>query len=135
VNGQRELMQYAPETMFPGLSASVVRNDVAKTVADNGALFQNVDPGQVHLTPTDRTARSGGLDWSLMLPDKFGAYEPVVGKDGNPLVYRLPVGNNDYAAVRERQAQAALESARQTQQLRKDAAQGQELAIEQQGAM
>jgi hypothetical protein len=135
VNGDRQLMQYAPEVMFPGLSAAVVRNDVAKTVADNGSLFQNVDPSQVHLTATDRTARTGGLDWALMVPDKFGAYEPVVGKDGNPITYRLPVGNNDYAAVKAREAQAALESARQTQQLRQDAVTGQQLAIQQQGAM
>jgi hypothetical protein len=121
--------------MFPGLSADVVRNDVAKTVADNGALFQNVDPSQIHLTATDRTARTGGLDWALMKPDQFGAYEPVVGKDGNPLTYRLPVGGNDYAAVQARQAQASLESARRSQQLRKDAAEGQELAVEEQGAL
>lgn len=134
VNGQRELMQYAPESMFPGLTAGMVRNDLTATVAANGAAFQDVDPSKVHLTATDRTARTAGLDWGLMQPDKFGAYEPIVGKDGNPLVYRLPVQSNDVSAVHARQRQAALDDARATQQLRSDAQAGQEWALEHQGA-
>lgn len=134
VNGQREVMQYAPESMFPGLTAGMVRNDLAATVQANGAAFQNVDPSQVHLTATDRTARTGGLDWGLMQPDKFGAYEPIVGKDGNPLIYRLPVQSNDLSAVQARGRQAALDDARATQQLRSDAQAGQEWALEHQGA-
>jgi hypothetical protein len=134
VNGQREVMQYAPESMFPGLTAGMVRNDLAATVQANGAAFQNVDSSTVHLTATDRTARTGGLDWALMQPDKFGAYEPIVGKDGNPLIYRLPVQANDLNAIRARGRQAALDDARATQQIRKDAQVGQEWALEHQGA-
>jgi hypothetical protein len=135
VNGQREIMQYAPESMFPGLTVDAVRNDLAATVQANGAAFQDVDPSKVHLTATDRTARTGGLDWGLMMPDQFGAYEPVVGKDGNPLVYRLPVQQNDVSAVQARERQAALDAARATQQVQRDAEAGQMQAIETQGAM
>src|ERR1700676_234796 len=70
VNGQREIMQYAPEAMFPGLSAGVVRDDLAKTVADNADTFQKADPSKIRLTATDRTARTGGTDWALSVPDK-----------------------------------------------------------------
>lgn len=113
VNGARELMQYAPEAMFPGLSAAVVRDDVARTVQDNAAAFDNVDPSKVRLTATDRTARTGGQDWALSVPDKFGAYDVVRGQDGNPLTYRLPVSQSDYSAARARQAQTDIEKARQ----------------------
>ncbi|MGO8854405.1 MAG: hypothetical protein ACLQO1_01655 [Steroidobacteraceae bacterium] len=118
VNGKRELMQYAPEAMFPGLSAGVVREDLAKTVQENAAALENVDPTKVRLTATDRTARTGGQEWALSVPDQFGAYDVVRGKDGNPLTYRLPVSGNDYAAVRARQSQADLQKARAARELR-----------------
>jgi hypothetical protein len=135
VNGQRELMQYAPEAMFPGLSATVVRDDVAKTVADNADTFQKVDASKVRLTATDRTAHTGGTDWALSVPDKFGAYDVVRGKDGNPLTYRLPVGANDYNAVKQRQNDADLQKARVEQAIGRDAQEGQMRAIEEQGAL
>jgi hypothetical protein len=106
-------MQYAPEALFPGLSAAVVRDDVARTVQDNAAAFEKVDPTKVRLTATDRTARTGGQDWALSVPDKFGAYDVVRGQDGNPLTYRLPVSQSDYSAARARQAQTDIEKARQ----------------------
>ena len=128
VNGKREIMQYAPEAMFPGLSAQVVRDDVADTVQKNPQAFQRLDPAtgklvdatpaaaDVRLIPTDRTARTNGVEWSLGAPDEFGALDILRGADGNPIVYRLPVTPNDYGAVRARMAQGAIAKARQEQQ-------------------
>ena len=135
VNGAKQLMQYAPEAMFPGLTAAAVRSDITQTVTENADKFQRVNPAQVRLTPTDRTARTNGEEWTLSVPDQFGAYDVVRGKDGNPLVYRLPVFSNDVEAQRARDAKAAIDSARAIQQLRRDAAAGREQAIENQGAM
>lgn len=127
VNGQRELMQYAPEAMFPGLTANVVRDDITQTVKDNAQAFHHVDPttgklsntpvdpSTVRLVPTDRTARTGGREWQLGAPDQWGAQDVLVGQDGNPLIYRLPVSQTDYASVRDRQNAAAMAEARSRQ--------------------
>jgi len=124
VNGKRELMPYAPERMYPGLTVADVRSDVEKTVADNAQAFQRLDPasGQLktvtpnaadlRLIPTDRTARTNGRDWALGAPDEIGAQEILRGKDGLPLVYKLPVASADFEGVRQRQAQAEIASAR-----------------------
>lgn len=126
VNGKRELMQYAPETMFPGLTAATVRDDLAREVTANAQAFTqrapdgklqslSVDPSTLRLISTDRTARTGGREWMLGAPDKWGAYDMVMRRDGTPFVYRLPVSQTDYASVQQRQAQAALAAARKEQ--------------------
>ncbi|HYM46730.1 MAG TPA: hypothetical protein VES65_11305 [Solirubrobacteraceae bacterium] len=118
VNGKRELMPYAPEQMFPGLTADVVRRDVAASIEHNGIA---VDPSKVHLTATDDTARTSGQVWALTAPDKVGAYDVLRGRDQQPLRYQLPVSPGDYAAVRERMVADAMAHARQVQAQQRDA--------------
>lgn len=125
IPGQRVITQFPPEQMFPGLTAQVVRDDIAQTVKGNAQAFMHldpatgkltsltVDPAQVRLIATDHTARTGGREWALGAPDQFGAMDVLRGKDGNPLLYRLPVSQTDYAAVRDREAAAAVAAARQ----------------------
>ena len=130
VNGKREIMEFAPEAMFPGLSPLVVRQDIEKTVGDNPQAFQRMsptsgqletvkpDPNTIRLIPTDRTARTNGLDWQLGAPDEFGAMDVLRGKDGTPLTYRLPVNATDFDAVRQRMSEAAIAKARELQKSR-----------------
>jgi hypothetical protein len=139
VNGKREILPYAPEVMYPGLTAADVRQDLSATVATNAQAVRHYDPetgnlvqaapapDSIRLVPTDRTARTGGLEWQLGAPDQFGAMDVLRGADGNPLVYRLPVSRTDFDAVRTAQAQAAIGKARELQEQR-----AQSLALAQQ---
>lgn len=79
VNGSRELMKYAPERMFPGLTGDMVRDDL-KTSGH----------GDAHLTETPETGTSGGKVWNLSEKDQFGAFDVVRDKNGMPLRYQVP---------------------------------------------
>jgi hypothetical protein len=139
VNGKREILPYAPEVMFPGLTSADVRQDLASSVAANAQAVRRYDPetgnlvqaaaapDSIRLVPTDRTARTNGMEWQLGAPDQYGAMDVLRGTDGNPLIYRLPVSQTDFDAVRTAQAQAAIGKARQLQESR-----AQSLAIAQQ---
>jgi hypothetical protein len=127
VNGKREILPYAPEVMFPGLTAADVRQDLSATVNANAQAVRRYDPetgnlvqalpapDSIRLVPTDHTARTGGLEWQLGAPDQYGAMDVLRGADGNPLIYRLPVSQTDFDAVRTAQAEAAIGKARQLQ--------------------
>lgn len=125
VNGQREILPYAPEVSFPGLTAADVRQDLSATVDAHAQAVRRYDPAtgnlvqtspapdSIRLIPTDRTARTNGLEWALGAPDQFGAMDVLRGADGNPLIYRLPVSQTDFDAVRTAQAEAAIGKARE----------------------
>lgn len=99
INGQREIMPYAPERMFPGLDPQLVRNDMAEAAG-------TPDP---HLIYIDQTARTGGVTWALGVKDKDGAYDIVRDDRGNPRLYNLPVTKIDYDSVQAK-ARAAQEA-------------------------
>lgn len=107
VNGQRELMKYAPERMFPGLTSTAIRSDI-DAVAPGG-----------HLVESTETAASRGMIWNIATKDEFGAYDVKRDKDGLPLRYQLP-GNEEL----EKQKQAleakdrqSVEAEQQTQSM------------------
>lgn len=80
VNGQRELMKFAPEHMVPGLTADDIRTDLAKE-----------GYGAAHLVESPQeTAASGGRIWNLTEKDNLGAWDVVRGEDNLPLRYQLP---------------------------------------------
>lgn len=111
VNGSKELMPYAPEAMFPGLTKDVVREDIASSVKG-----LNIDGSKVKLIPDPvRTARTQGSTWNLAAPDEHGLLDIVKGKNGNPLLYRLPVMHSDVEAVKAKQNEAAMTAAREEQ--------------------
>lgn len=111
VNGSKELMPYAPEAMFPGLTKEVVREDIASSVKG-----LNIDGAKVKLIPDPvRTARTQGSTWNLAAPDENGLLDIVKGKNGNPLLYRLPVMHSDVEAVKAKQNEAAMTAAREEQ--------------------
>lgn len=135
VNGKPEILPYAPEAMFPGLSAEAVRADVAKSINENGSQIRRLDSAtgeikwtvpaakDVRLVPTDATARTGGQVWALGTVDEFGAPDFLRAPDGSVLQYRLPVQQDSYAAAREAQQAAAMEAARRGQQNRQESQQ------------
>ncbi len=110
VNGAREIMKYAPEKMFPGLSGAVVRDDVLKSIATTPGLSYPdvVYPSQVKLVPEKfgLTERTQGRIWNIVVQDSDGNYDIVRGPDNTPLPYSLPLGKSfDEAHARESQRQ------------------------------
>lgn len=108
VNGQPELLKYAPEAMFPGLKAEDVRRDVAESVAPLG-----VTPDAVRLIPSAETARTGGLVWQLGTVNEYGAVDLVLGQDGRPQRYEVPVRTEDFARVTAAKARENVAKARE----------------------
>ena len=81
VNGQRELMPYAPEHMT-GLTTAQIRDEMAKD-----------GYGAAHLAPSPNTESSGGRKWFLQEPDKFGAWSTVHGDDNKPVEFTVPTAS------------------------------------------
>lgn len=86
VNGKPELLAYAPEAMHPGMTPEIIRSDLRKVLRP-----LEVDADKVRLVQSPETAHSAGMRWSLVTKDKYGADEVVLGKDGAPLRYVLPM--------------------------------------------
>lgn len=126
VNGKREIMPYAPEAMFPGLTADQVRADIAKLSGE----LPGVDVSKIRLTPTAQTARSGGLLWSLTAPNQYGAYDVVTGKNGNPRTYHLPVTAQDQQNELDAARAKAFGTARAMQQQRIESERLQQQALD-----
>jgi hypothetical protein len=91
VNGKPEYMQFAPETMNPGLTTEYLRKDMEESIKGH-----TDEPTKVRLVPTADTFQSGGQRWGLGIPDKFGAYSVVTDKRGNPLPYQIPTAQASY---------------------------------------
>lgn len=120
VNGDPQVMAYAPERMFPGLTPDVVRSDIA-TAAAGSADLKDLDAGKIRLVEDpERTARTSGAQWNLEAPDKNGLIHTLHGADGKPLIYQLPVTKQDYEAVRSKARGEALQSLEKDRAARKD---------------
>jgi len=118
VNGKREIMAYAPESMFPGLTPQVVREDIAAALKDR----QGLDPSTVRLVmDPQRTARTQGSQWNLEAPDKNGLLEVMRDKSGNPLVYQLPVTKEGYERVKGEERQKLIDKALQAKKTEEEA--------------
>jgi len=128
VNGKRELMKYAPEAMYPGISVPVIRKDLESSIAEQGFSGK---PESVRLVPTADTARTAGQIWSVAAPDKHGAYDIVLGKDGRPLQYQLPVGTNEFEAARQKLASEGMDKARRIVEQTHEAEHLQQQALDQ----
>jgi hypothetical protein len=90
VNGQRELMKYAPERMFPGLTAEDIRADLTAS-----------GHGDAHLIESPETSTNPRM-WYLGEKDKFGAWDVALGKNGQPLRYQLPAPDPKKVEAKER---------------------------------
>lgn len=108
MNGQPQIMKYAPEAMYPGLTASIINTDkieVLKAVGYAG------DPAQVSIVPTDQVGRTKGAGgWLLVHTDADGNRESILGPDNLPVAYDLPLGA-DYARIHAAELEARLKQA------------------------
>lgn len=105
VNGQRELMKYAPERMFPNLTVEDIRHDKAQA-----------GYGAARLVESPETSVTGGRIWSLAEKDEFGAWDVVRDSRGNPVRYQLPQPEKKYDFERELQDYQDKQALRQRQQ-------------------
>lgn len=92
VNGQRELMKYAPERMVPGLTADEVKTDIAASGHPAARIAESAETGP-----------SGGKVWNLTAKDEFGAYDVVRDKNGLPMRYQLPDPKESAVAAAKKQ--------------------------------
>ena len=112
VNGKREFMMYAPESQNVGLTTKAVQDamqDFAKGHTD--------DPTKVHLTPSVETSTTNGQQWNVSVPDKFGAYGPLLDARNNPLVFTLPTATQGLKSKATAQILERMESELNQQKL------------------
>lgn len=115
VNGKPEYMQFAPESMNPGLTTEYLRKDMETSVKG-----LTDDPSKVRLVPTPDTFQSGGQRWGIGVPDKFGAYSALADKRGNPLPYQLPNAAASYQQTKDNAAKEGMGKLHAMQQIDKD---------------
>jgi hypothetical protein len=82
--------------MYPGLSADVVRQDIADTL--KAADFKG-DPKSVRLVPDGNTDRTKGRAWGLITVDEDGNYDTVRDHQNRVVSYALPFGE-DYSVAK-----------------------------------
>lgn len=130
VNGKPEYMQFAPESMNPGLTTEHLRKDMETSVK---GLTE--DPSKVRLIPTADTFQSGGQRWGIGVPDKFGAYSALTDKRGNPLPYQLPTAAASYQDAKTKAAKDGMDKLHAIQQSSAAAQKDEWQAIEDQSKM
>lgn len=96
LNGTPQMMKYAPEAMYPQLPPTVIRNDIEATAKVLQHDDKPVEGKHVQLVPSADTAFTGGLEWRLGVPGKYGDLEILTGRDGRALRYQLPVTSSAY---------------------------------------
>lgn len=106
VNGVEEIVKNPPEGL--GVSAAIVREDMAAELQRVRA--SQMDHTKVKLVPTEATDRTRGMVWGLGTEDQYGNPDIVIGPDGRPLGYMLPVGTAFDAAVAAHKAKKVAEA-------------------------
>jgi len=102
-NGKRELMQFAPEAMHPGLTTEALREDM-----QSSAKGHTPDPSKVRLLVTPETYDSNGTRFALGAPDKFGAYSALTDEKGRVLPYQIPDFTDTVKAAQAKAADAGM---------------------------
>lgn len=109
VNGRPEIMKYAPEKMYPGATADVIRVDMADAAKAAGVT---ADPASIRLVPhPDFFERSKGRVWALEALDADGVPDMIRGPDNRPVPYGLPFGS-DFTAARKAALQKKVDEAK-----------------------
>lgn len=99
-SGTPELIEYAPDLLYPELTRETI-------VADVAARPTPVPAERIRLVPTDATARTNGMQWSLGYVDEDGLLQIVMREDGRPRQYILPIERARQEAAEKRKAAAA----------------------------
>jgi hypothetical protein len=97
VNGPREFMQFAPESMNPGLTTEFLQKDMQEA-----AKGHTDDPTKVRLIATADTYHSQGQRWGLGVLNKQGMFDVVRSANGDPIPYQLPTAAASMQATREK---------------------------------
>lgn len=100
MNGKREVIKLAPERVYPGMTAPVIRDDLYKSVASLNTLPQIPNPALLRIIPSSDTERSKGRWWNVAVFDEDGNHELIRGPDNRPLPYSMPLGP-DFSAARD----------------------------------
>ena len=115
VNGAKEIMQFAPEAMHPGLTTDAVRTDM-----ETSAKGHTDDPTKVRLIATPDTYQSNGQRWGLGVPDKFGAYSVLTDDKGRVLPYQLPPATDATKAAYAKAAADGLAKLHEAQAIERE---------------
>lgn len=96
VNGEPELMKYAPEKMHRVTSDVIRQNleDVLRSVGYAG------DPSKVRLVPGPETGRTQGREFRLEALDEYGVPDVVLTPNNEPALYEIPHTREAYDAAR-----------------------------------
>ena len=120
MNGEAEIVKYAPSKMYPGMADSIIRQDIVDTVKTVG---YEGDPGDVRVVPIPMTEDTQGLVWGLQVLDEFGAFDVLRDDRNAPVTYLLPVGqayDDAKSAIEARMlAEAAAEVERKQEETKR----------------
>jgi hypothetical protein len=116
VNGEPEILKWAPELVFKGVDPAVIRSDVQ--AAAKGAGVES----DVRLTPSKVTADSGGLLWDISTVDENGYTEIVLDEKNRPLTYAIPTDTARYVEAQEAAKRQAVQDAREVSRRRRETA-------------
>jgi hypothetical protein len=134
VNGKPEFMEFAPESMNPGLTTKAIQDDMRK--AGEGHTWEN--SSSLRLVPTANTYQTRGQEWGIGAPDKFGAYSILTDDKGRPLRYQLPTATQGARQQYEKASQegmARLKEAQAQQRARQQNMAGEVYAQGRQGGL
>lgn len=105
INGEPEVMKYAPELVFPGLDSKVVRADIDEVAKSLGVSTP------VRMVPSRTTGDTKGLVWELHTTDADGAEEVLLDEKNRPRQYMIPTDTERYIAAQELAKKAAVDEA------------------------
>jgi hypothetical protein len=106
VNGEPEVMKYAPELIFPGIDVKVIQADLAESAKAAGIQTP------VRLTPAPATGDTNGVLWQLTTTDEDGFEEVVLDEKNRPRVYAIPTQTDEYVRAQEDAKKKAVADAR-----------------------
>jgi len=106
VNGEPEILKYAPELVFPGVSIDVIRNDLNSAATAAGIKTP------VNLTPSRATGDTRGILWSLTTTDEDGNDEVLLDEKNRPLIYAIPTDTQAYVEADAKNRRDAIAKAR-----------------------
>lgn len=106
VNGTPEILKYAPELIYSGLDAGVIRADIDAVAKASGVETP------VKLTPSRMTGDTRGLLWQLQTTDADGNEEVLLDEKNRPLIYAIPTDTARYVEAQEALKRSAIEAAR-----------------------
>lgn len=126
VNGNAELMPWAPEALYPQLKVEDIRKDLEESYATVASQVRALDPntGEVKpasvkpadlvLIPGQVTARTDGIMWDVGFVNEYGDLDVLRDENNQPVRYQLRASPEELKAARAEEERKNLEAARKT---------------------